>query len=187
MRGQAVLNKPIFIFLFLLLVTSLNGCGRDLSANTYTSDSTLNITLQGKLIAKRDIKIKEDEKLGDNTVGGIAGAVGGGALAHHNSDNAAVVVGGAIVGGLTGAVLQSALGTSKGVEYIVQVDRSNLQDNYYEGSRLLRNAMAAVRATGMITIVQAKEGKNNPVINEGQNVLIILSEKRTRLIPAPAH
>ena len=183
-----MLNKPIFIFLFLLLVTSvLNGCGRDLSANTYTSDSTLNITLQGKLLAKRDIKIKEDEKLGDNTIGGVAGAVGGGAVAHNNSSNSAVVVGGAIVGGLTGALLQSALGTSRGVEYIVQVDRSNLQDNYYEGSRLLRNALAAIRATGMITIIQAKEGKNNPVINEGQNVLIILSEKRTRLIPAPTN
>ena len=109
---------------------------------------------------------------------------GGGALAASNSNSAAVVVGGAIVGGVTGAIMQSAFGTSKGTEYIVEVDRSNLRDDYYEGSRLLRNALAAVRATGVITIVQAKEGKNNPVISEGQNVLIILSEKRTRLIPA---
>ncbi|WP_342259937.1 hypothetical protein [Candidatus Tisiphia endosymbiont of Metellina segmentata] len=59
-----------------------------------------------------------------------------------------------------------------------------MKDDYYEGSRLLRNAIAAVRATGIITIVQAKEDKTNPVINEGQDVLVILSEKRSRLIPA---
>jgi outer membrane lipoprotein SlyB len=180
-------NKFISTFILLFLITNvLSGCARDLSTNTYTSDSTLNITLQGKLLAKRDIKITEEEKLSDNTIGGIGGAVAGGVIAAHNNSSTAMVVGGAIVGGLTGAILQSMLGTSQGTEYIVQVDRSNLQNNYYEGSRLLRNAMAAVRATGIITIVQAKEGgKNNQVINVGQNVLIILSEKRTRLIPSP--
>ena len=180
-----MVKKLLYIFPLLIIIPTLSGCGRDLAANTYTSDSTLNIILKGKLLAKRDVKIKESEKLGDNTTGALVGGVGGGVLAASASNNnAAVVVGGAIVGGLTGAVMQSALGTSKGVEYIVQVDRSNLQENYYEGSRLVRNALAAVRATGIITIVQAKEDKTNPVINEGQDVLIILSEKRTRLIPA---
>lgn len=178
-----MIKNIVSIFLIFAISPFLSGCGRDLSSNTYTSDSTLNITLKGKLLAKRSIKIKEDEKLGDNTAGALIGGVGGGAIAANNSNSAALVVGGAIVGGLTGAIMQSALGTSQGVEYIVEVDRSNLRDDYYEGSRMLRNALAAVRATGIITIVQAKEGKTNPVIHEGQNVLIILSEKRTRLIP----
>ena len=179
-----MIKKLLHIFIILVIIPILSSCGRVLASNTYTSDSTLNITLKGKLLVKRDVKIKEDEKLGDNTTGALIGGVGGGALAASNSNNAAVVVGGAIVGGVTGAIMQSDLGTSQGTEYILEVDRSKLRDDYYEGSRLLRNALAAVRATGVITIVQAKEGKNNPVISEGQNVLIILSEKRTRLIPA---
>ncbi|WP_341750620.1 hypothetical protein [Candidatus Tisiphia endosymbiont of Sialis lutaria] len=179
-----MIKKFLCSFLILIIASTLSSCGRNLAAITYTSDSTLNIVLEGKLLAKRDIKITENEKLGDNTTGALAGSVAGGAVAASGSKNLALIVGGAIVGGVTGATMQAALGTSNGIEYIVQVDRSNLKDDYYEGSRLLRNAIAAVRATGVITIVQAKEDKDNPVINEGQNVLVILSEKRTRLIPA---
>ncbi|MFU7500668.1 MAG: hypothetical protein ACJBCI_03110 [Candidatus Tisiphia sp.] len=179
-----MIKKLLYTFLILIIASTISSCGRNLAANTYTSDSTLNIVLEGKLLAKRDIKITEDERLGDNAVGGLTGAVAGGAVAASGTNNAAIIVGGAIVGGVTGAIMQSALGASKGTEYIVQVNRSNLKDDYYEGSRLLRNAIAAVRATGIITIVQAREDKTNPVINEGQDVLVILSEKRSRLIPA---
>ena len=177
-------QKIFCTLLSLLLFATLSGCARDLSASSYTSDSTLNIVLQGRILAKRDVTIKESEKLGDNKAGGMMGAVGGGALAASSSNNAAVIVGGAIVGGLTGALMQDVLGTNKGVEYIVQVDRSKLKEDYYEGSRLVRNALAAVRATGIITIVQSKEKKDAPKISEGQDVLVILSEKRTRLIPS---
>lgn len=179
-----MIRKFLNFLLIVTIIPTLAGCGRDLSANTYTSDATLNVVLKGKVIAKRDVKVKENEKLGDNTTGAIAGGAVGGLAAANASDNAAVVVGGAIVGGLAGALTESALGTSKGVEYIVEVDRSTLQDNYYEGSRMIRNALAAIRTTGIVTIIQAKEGKDEPVISEGQNVRVILSEKRTRIIPA---
>jgi outer membrane lipoprotein SlyB len=172
------------ILIIFAIIPLLSGCGRDLSANTYTSDSTLNISLRGKLLAKRDIVIKENDKLGDNSTGSLVGAVGGAVAGGQINNSAPLIVGGAIVGGVTGAIVQSALGTSKGVEYIVEVDKTELQTDYYEGSRMLRNALAAIRATGIITIIQAKENKDNPVINEGQDVIIILSEKRTRIIPA---
>ncbi len=44
--------------------------------------------------------------------------VTGGAVAASGTNNAAIIVGGAIVGGVTGAIMQSALGASKGTEYI---------------------------------------------------------------------
>jgi outer membrane lipoprotein SlyB len=179
-----MIRKILNILLALSLASTLAGCGRDLSTNTYTSDSTLNIVLKGKVVAKRDVTIKETEKLGDNTTGALAGGATGGLVAANSSNNTAVIAGSAIVGGITGALVESALSTSKGVEYIVDIDRSDLQDNYYEGNRMIGNTLAAVRATGTITVVQAKGGKNEPVISEGQAVRVIVSEKRTRIIPA---
>lgn len=177
-------NNFIKISLSLLCLLLISGCARDLSSSTYTSDSTLNIILQGCILSKREVKIKENERLGDNSAGIVAGGLGGGLAAASSGNNAAVVVGGAVVGSLAGAVIQSALGTSDAMEYIVEVDRSKLQENYYEGSRLLRNALAAIRATGIVTIIQSKESKDSNVLRENQNVLVILSEKRTRIIPA---
>lgn len=173
------------LLLIMLLLPAISGCGRDLSPDMYTSDSTMNIVLNGTLLSKRDVTIRESERLGDNSTGALVGGAAGLGIAAHNSDNIPLIVGGAIVGGVAGALTERALGSSKGTEYIVQVDRSMLRDDYYEGSRLLRNAIAAARSTGFITIVQAKDGHaKNPVMNEGDDVLVILSEKRTRLIPA---
>lgn len=172
------------ILISLFLFSSLSGCGRDLSNSTYTSESTLNIVLQGKVLAKRDIKIKENERLTDNTGGAVIGAVGGGLAGAQAGGNNLGIAGGALAGGVAGAVIQSALSTQKGVEYIVQVDNSSLKEEYYEGSRLMRNAIAAVKATGIITIVQDKPKKNEAVISEGQNVLVIISDNRTRVVPA---
>ncbi len=174
----------IKITVSLLSLSLLSGCARDLSSSTYTSDSTLNIALKGRILSKRDVKVTDTERLGDNTTGATAGAIAGGLGAASGSNNAVVVVGGAILGGVAGAAMQSALGTSRGTEYIVEIDRSQLLDDYYEGSRLLRNSVAAIRATGLITIIQAREGKTEPNLSENQQVLVILSEKRTRLIPS---
>ncbi|WP_341753435.1 hypothetical protein [Candidatus Tisiphia endosymbiont of Dioctria rufipes] len=72
-----MIKKLLYTFLILIIAFTLSSCGRNLAANTYTSDSTLNIVLEGRLLAKRDIKITEDERLGDNAIGGLAGAVTG--------------------------------------------------------------------------------------------------------------
>jgi outer membrane lipoprotein SlyB len=65
----------------------------------------------------------------------------------------------------------------------VKVDTSKLKGEYYEGSALMRNSLAAVKTTGIVTVVQALEKKEDAAIEPGQKVLIIVSEKRTRIIP----
>ena len=46
----------------------------------------------------------------------------------------------------------------------------------------MRNALAAVKTSGIVTVVQAKEAKTDPELAIGQNVLVIISEKRARVI-----
>ncbi|NRB10234.1 MAG: hypothetical protein HRU35_01250 [Rickettsiaceae bacterium] len=117
---KRVFSSILSILLFLFLTS----CGRDLSDATYSQNSTLNIVLKGKVLSQREVTVKEYDKLSDNSVGIVSGAIGGTAIAASSSNNPAMIVGGAVVGGLTGAVVQSVLGTNKGIEYIVQVDTS---------------------------------------------------------------
>ncbi|MFK8039928.1 MAG: hypothetical protein AB8B67_01095 [Rickettsiaceae bacterium] len=177
--------KNFFIQVAVVILASfcLFGCARDLSSSTYTSDSTLNIVLEGQVLSVRNVQIKESEKLGDNTAGALIGGAGTGVAAGASGGNNAVIVGGILVGGILGAVTEQALGTNHGIEYVVKVDTSTMNQDYYEGSALMRNALAAVKANGIITVVQSKEAKNTPCISSGQNVLVIISEKRTRVIP----
>lgn len=175
--------KQLLLIAFISLIAfGLSGCGRDLSTDMYTSDSTLNIAVQGKILSSRLIKIKENEKLGDNSTGAAIGAIGGGAAMGSNTDSVAGIVGGALVGGVVGAVAESALSTTAGVEYIVLVDKSQISADYFAGSSSMRNAVESIKSTGLVTVIQAKE-KNAQILPVNQEVLLIISPKRTRVIP----
>ncbi|WP_165379637.1 hypothetical protein [Rickettsiales endosymbiont of Peranema trichophorum] len=169
--------------LSVCLVVSLlfTGCARDLSSNVYTSDSSLNLTLEGQVIASRPIIVKESDKLSDSTLGMVAGGVFGGVAGSNaggGGGQAAMIAAGAIAGAIVGSIVESKLSQADGMEYVVKVDRSQISDGYYEGSAVMRNAIAAAKATGLITIIQGKD----QLINVGQGVYIILSPKRARVI-----
>ncbi|MES2215516.1 MAG: hypothetical protein V4485_05865 [Pseudomonadota bacterium] len=173
--------KSLLAYISVLFL--LSGCARDLASNVYTSDSTLNFTLEGKIISARRIKIKESDRLSDNT----AGALGGGALgaavgagASSGSDRGATMVGVGLVGAVVGAVVQNKLGESNGYEYIIQVDASRIKDGYYEGNAAIRNVISAARTSGLITVVQSLKDP----MSKGQKVYVIFSDKRTRVISA---
>ena len=167
--------------LLLAICASLTGCGRDLSSNVYTSDSTLSLTLEGEIVAVRKVTIKENDKLGGN-VGGTAGGGLAGAVAGAHIDNSvAGVVGGAAVGALVGTVAQGALSTQKGFEYIIKVDTSKVSStNQYEFNQAVRNTLAAAVTSGLVTIVQS----DKQPLPEGQKVYVIFSGNRTRVIPS---
>lgn len=170
--------------LFLMLsLTMLGGCARDLSSNVYTSDSTLSLTLPGKVLSVRKVTIKNTDQLGNNVGGGLAGgalgAAGGSAIGQ-NSGQAAAVVGGAIVGAVAGAVIQDQLGKDEGFEYIIKVDTTNLKDGYYEGSPAMRNAISAATTSGLVTVVQGQD----TILQKEQPVYVIFSGNRTRVIAA---
>lgn len=171
------IQKSFLLFMCFLLVS----CARDLSTTTYTSDSTLNIVLDGMVLSSRKVKVKESDKL-ESGAGTTLGAIGGGMATYGATNNAAAAIGGAVVGGVVGTLAQDALGTSDGIEYVVKVDKSKLSDDYYEGSQAMRNALASIKASGIITVVQAKEKDSAAPISEGSNVLVIISNKRTRII-----
>ncbi|MCE3233063.1 MAG: pcp [Rickettsiaceae bacterium] len=166
-----------------LSILTLAACARDLSSDVYTSDSTLSLTLQGKIISARPITIKNSDQLSDNTggmlAGGALGAVAGSNMGGGNGQ-AAAVVGGALVGAAAGAVAQGSLGKSEGFEYIIKVDTKNLKSDYYEGSASMRNAISSATTSGLVTVVQGKD----VALNKGQSVYVIFSDKRTRVISA---
>ena len=158
-------------------------CARDLDSNVYTSDSTMNLTLEGKVLSVRSVVIKNSDKLSDNKTGALAGAALGGVGASgvgHGSGKTAAIVGGAIAGGVVGAVVENQLGKSKGYEYIIKVDTSKLKSKYFEGTKAMRAAISSATTSGLITVVQGED----VVIAQGSPVYVIFSDKRTRVIPA---
>lgn len=172
-------KKLFFIFSIAVI---LSGCARDLSSNVYTADSTLSLTLEGQVISVRPIIVKNSDKAGVGT-GGVGGAaVGGaaGASVGSGSGNVAAAVGGAVAGALIGAVAENQLGQADGYEYIVKVDTSNLKDDYYEGSGAMRSAISSATTNGLVTIVQGTD----IMLNKGDAVYVIFSDKRSRIIKA---
>ena len=176
-------NLLIKAGLIFIISIFLAGCARDLANNVYTSEDTINIVLEGEILSSRDVVVKESDRLSDNTFGAASGALAGGVVASHASNgSAAATVGGVLIGGVAGAVTQGALGTTKATEYLVKVDTSKLQDTYFDGSRLMRNSLSAAKATGVITVIQTKNSKKDVAIASGSKVLVIINDKRVRVV-----
>jgi outer membrane lipoprotein SlyB len=176
--------KKISLLISIVLLTSIvSGCARDLSSNVYSSGSTLSLTLDGKVVAVRQVTVKENDKLGNNSGGMLAGGVAGGVLGStvgSGNGQTVAVVGGALAGAALGAVVEDKLGTAKGYEYVVKVDTSKLKSNYYEGNTAMRNAISSATTSGVVTIVQGAD----TVLSVGQKVYIIFSDDRTRVVAA---
>lgn len=171
------------ITIFSLLAIQLSGCARDLSSSTYTSDSTLSLTLEGKVLSVRQVKIKNTDNPSDNVGGALAGGALGavaGSNAGRGNGQAAAVVGGAVIGAVAGALIQDKLGEQEGFEYIVKIDTSKLKSDYYEGTGAMRKAISSATTSGLATIVQGKD----VVFSKGQKVFVIFSDNRTRIIAA---
>lgn len=167
----------------IVAATSLAGCARNLGSDVYTSDSSLSLTLEGKVLSVRPVTIKNSDKLTDNSTGMLAGgALGGvaGASVGKGTGQAAAAVGGAVAGAALGAIAEGALSAQDGLEYVVKVDTKNLKGDYYEGSGAMRNAISTAVTSGLTTVVQ---GKEQPLA-VGQKVYVIFSDKRARVIPA---
>lgn len=170
---------------FLLVISQLSACTRDLSPSMYTSDSTLNIVFSGVVVSSRKVKIKDNDTSNYTDGAIVGGAMGAGGGALIGGGRTEGMVGGAVAGAALGALAQRAVNTGSGREYIVKVDTSKLRDDYYEGSALMRNALAAVKATGTITVVQEREKKTDKIMDVGEKVFVVVSENRARVIPDP--
>jgi len=177
------MNIVISRILFpLFFVMTLSGCARDLASDTYTSDSTINIVLEGQVLSVRDVKIREADRLADNTTGTLAGGVAGGVTGARSGNNAITVLA-AGAGAVLGAATEQALSVSNGVEYIVKVDNSKIKKDYDARSKFVRQSLSTAATTGIITVIQSKESKNADPITTGQPVLVIISDSRARVIP----
>lgn len=176
--------RKIIATLMTTALLLLSACARDLSSNTYTSDSTFNLTLQGKVLSVRPVTIKNSDELSGNTGGLLAGGALGGALGSTvggGSGKTLAMVGGAIAGALGGAAAQGKLSENQGLEYIVKVDTSKLNEtSYYGASAAQRSAVSSAVTSGLVTVVQAKD---SPLV-AGQQVYVIYSGDRTRVISA---
>lgn len=177
------MKKTINLLSIITILALLSACARDLSSSTYSSSSTLSLTLEGVVLDTRQVTIKDSEKMSDNSAGMLAGGVLGGVAGSgigQGTGNDLAIVGGAIGGAIAGAALEGALSKQKGIEYIIKVDTSKLKSTYYEGNAQMRSAISAATTSGVITVVQAAD---NPIA-AGQKVYVIFSDNRTRVIPA---
>ena len=184
------------IAMLAAVMVLLTGCAKDLGGDTYTSNGTAGKVLKGTIISARAVKIKDHDKLQDNTIGGLAGGAAGGvggAAIGHGDGSIAAAIGGAVIGAVAGAVIQDQLGTSEGMEYVVKLDAKNMraagpqhkkkvtEKNNGGVQADLNDSTDVDMQTDMISVVQ----KADPALVVGGPVYVIYSDDRPRLAPVP--
>lgn len=183
------------ISLVLCAALIITGCARNMNSNTYTSGSSGGLVLEGTVVSARAITIKDNDKLQDNAIGGIAGGAAGGIGASNigkGSGNTAATAGGVIAGAVIGALIQDQLSTSQGMEYVVKLKESvdapdntkHTEINHTRNASVQDKIKNSIKTTGtksnMISVVQGMD----QVFSPGQKVYVIYSDDRPRLAPA---
>jgi outer membrane lipoprotein SlyB len=150
-------------FILLSAVLSLTtSCARQISPNVYSADSVgeASRTYSGVIISLRTVEVQDKERLEENGLGLMGGAMAGGltgSLIGGGRGNVAATGVGAVLGSVGGMLLEKEIKKQSGIEYIVRLA---------DGSAM--------------TVVQ---GVENP-LPVGQRVLVIVSHKgRSRIVP----
>lgn len=145
-----------------MAVMLLSGCARNINSNTYKASHVgeASFTYQGTIISARKIQVEEGEYLGENYAGMGLGALGGGLLGSQvgsGTGQLAAIAGGAVLGGVGGALAEKALKSQEGMEYAVKLTNGSV-----------------------MTVVQ---GLDNPM-SPGQRALVMVShDGRSRVVP----
>lgn len=149
--------------LLLSLTAILNtNCTRQISPNVYSANSIgeASRTYSGTIVGMRTVEVQDKERLEENGLGLMGGAVAGGLAGSFMGKGMGQVAAtglGAVLGATGGALLEKEVKKQSAFEYIVRLK---------DGSAL--------------TVVQ---GMENP-LNIGQKVLVIVSNHgRSRVIP----
>jgi len=169
-----------------------NGCSRNLSSNTVTSNATVAKVVYGTVVSARQVTVKDTEKLQDNVLGGAAGGVAGGVAGSAiggGTGKGLATIGGAIAGAMLGALAQDELGTSSGTEYVVQLDgaktssKAKSQYNISRGNSVSNDVNQSIQMADTesqaIAVVQSDE----TVIAPGTRVMVVYADDRPRVVP----
>lgn len=184
--------KKLSILVFCLFLAA---CARDLGANSVVSTDEAGLVTRGTILSVRQVTVKDTDSLGKNGVGIIAGGVVGGIAGSGvggGSGRGLATAGGAIAGAALGSVIQDELTTSTGLEYIVKLAESNgerqadyrQESRYTVGSDSIKNKLKNTintpdTETNIISVVQGTD----VVLTPGQQVYVIYSNNRVRLVP----
>ncbi len=181
--------KKLPIGLLIASCTLLASCTRNMSSDVYTTSSSSGKVIEGTIVSARSVTIKENDKLTKNSGGilggGLAGGVAGSAIGN-GSGNAIAVVGGALLGAAAGALAEDALGTSEGMEYVVNINEKHKSAAHNKRtatigkssvSNDINNSIDVSASTNLISVVQSKD----VIFHKGQKVLVIYSNDRPRI------
>lgn len=139
----------------------LTGCARQISPDTYSASSIGEVskTYNGVIVHARLVMVQDQERLQDNGLGIIGGAIAGGVVGNqfgHGSGNTLATVGGALAGATAGAFAEKKLKEQNGMEYVVQLENGESR-----------------------TVVQGPQ----PQLHVGQSVLLMESHQgRSRIV-----
>jgi outer membrane lipoprotein SlyB len=122
----------IFSVVFGGAILLISGCARNISSSTYDAKTlgSANDVYECVVVSVRKVQVEEGDYLENNKTGALVGAVAGGALGQAfggGRGRMLTTAGGAILGGVGGAMAEKALKSQEGLEYVVRLGNGQLK------------------------------------------------------------
>jgi outer membrane lipoprotein SlyB len=126
-----MIKNKVIVTILCISALLLTSCERNINSNAYTAASVgeASFSYQGSIISVRQVLVQGSDELGGNTMGMGLGAVGGGVVGNQfgkGGGNLAATIGGAIAGGVLGAMADKKLKEQNGFEYVVKLTNGQI-------------------------------------------------------------
>lgn len=158
--------------LCITLALGLNACA-NISPDTVTASDANEVqsAVEGVIVSKRNVTVKEDSNaigtLAGAGIGAVAGsAVGGGNMRYITG------IAGAVAGGAAGNAIEDKLTTQQGVEYIVKLAQQDSGTTTVKTTGAINTTTTVSGQSAKNRFVTVVQGQGQQVLNVGQKVLI---------------
>ena len=157
----------------LALALSLSACASNISPDTVTASDANDVqtAVEGVIVSKRNVTVKEDSNMVGTLAGAGIGAVAGSAIGGGNMRYITGIAG-AVAGGAAGNAIEDKMTTQQGIEYIVKLAQQDSGTTTVQttGKSTTTTTVASKSAKDrFVTVVQ---GQGQQALNVGQKVLI---------------
>jgi outer membrane lipoprotein SlyB len=157
----------------LALALGLTGCASNISPDTVTASNANDVqtAVEGVIVSKRNVTVKEDSNMVGTLAGAGIGAVAGSAVGGGNMKYITGIAG-AVAGGAAGNAIEDKMTTQQGIEYIVKLAQQDSGTTTVQTTGQTTSTTTVSSKSSKNRFVTVVQGQGQQVLNVGQKVLI---------------
>lgn len=157
-----------------MLLLNLTACAPNISPDTVSASNAnaIQAAVEGTIVSKRIVTVRGDNNIVGTGIGAAAGGIAASTIGGGKGQLLATL-GGAVLGGATGHVVQDKMQTQQSIEYVVRLAQQESGTTTIKTEGMNTSMTTVSRTSAQDRYVTLIQGQGQQALQVGQKVLIV--------------